>query len=147
MSDLFERILLLKQSPVFSSVDTEDLRAVAKLLEDVVLLKGERLFEIQQPSDKVYFIAEGEIGVSLHPDPKVKQFVAVLRRTDCVGEMGMFDDGPRSATAHVLQDARLLALDKSKFRALIIRYPELALGLLRTLTARLRAANLDAVKQ
>ena len=46
------------------------------------------------------------------------------------------------ATAHVLEDAKLLNLEKSKLRGLILRYPELSLGLLRGLSMRLRATNL-----
>jgi len=41
----------------------------------------------------------------------------------------------------VLEDSTLLALDKAKLRALILRYPEMALGMLRSLSLRLREAN------
>ena len=33
MPDLFDRLMLLKQSPVFSMVSTDDLRVVAQALE------------------------------------------------------------------------------------------------------------------
>ena len=55
--------------------------------------------------------------------------------------MGMLDDQPRSATAHVIEDSNLLILEKSRLKALIIHYPELSLGILRGLSLRLRETN------
>lgn len=141
VADLFTRILMLSRAPVFMGVNTEDLRVLARELEEEACFAGERVFDINEPSDRVYIIETGKIGISLHPDPKVKQFITSLGPNECFGEMGMFDDKPRSATAHVLEDTTLLALDKAKLRALILRYPEISLGMLRNLSLRLREAN------
>ena len=55
--------------------------------------------------------------------------------------MNLLDEQPRSATAYVLDDSRLLSLEKSRLRGLIIHYPELSLGMLKGLSLRLRNAN------
>ena len=55
--------------------------------------------------------------------------------------MNLFDNLPRSATAHVLQDSHILSLEKGKLRGLLLSYPELGLGLLRGLSLRLRSMN------
>jgi CRP/FNR family transcriptional regulator, cyclic AMP receptor protein len=141
VADLYARILLLSKSPVFTGVNTEDLRVLARELEEEVCFAGERVFDINEPSDRAYIIESGKIGISLNPDPKVKEFIATLGPNECFGEMGLFDDNPRSATAYVLEDSTLLALDKAKLRALILRYPEISLGMLRNLSLRLREAN------
>jgi CRP-like cAMP-binding protein len=141
MPDLYQRILMLKATPVFAGVGTDDLRVVAQALEEDPCFAGERVFDIHEPSDRAYIVQSGKVGISLHPDPKAKEFIAVLGPGECFGEMSIFDDLPRSATAHVLEDGVLLALDKAKLRALVLRYPELALGLLRGLSLRLREAN------
>jgi CRP-like cAMP-binding protein len=67
-----------------------------------------------------------------------------LEEEPCFAGERIFDDLPRSATAHVIEDALLLALDKANLRALVLQYPELALGLLKGLSLRLRDANLRA---
>lgn len=141
MADLYTRILMLSKARVFMGVATEDLRVLAQELEEEVCFATERVFDIDEPSDRAYFIESGKIGISIHPDPKVKSFIAVLGPNECFGEMGMFDDNPRSATAHAIEDSTLLALDKAKLRALILRYPEIALGMLHSLSLRLREAN------
>ncbi len=146
MSDLFERILLLKQAPIFSKVSTEDLRVVAHELEEEACFIGERVFDINDPSDRMYIIEYGKIGISLETNPGKKEFIVELGAKECFGEMGMFDDKPRSATAYVIEDSGLLALEKSKLRALIINYPELSLGIMGSISSRLRDANLRLKK-
>jgi CRP/FNR family cyclic AMP-dependent transcriptional regulator len=142
MTDLFDQILLLKKSQLFSEVTTEDLRIVARELEKESCFKGERVFDIGDPSDKMYIIESGRIGISIKVNPREQEFIAELGATECFGEMGMLDDQPRSATAHVIEDTTLCVLDKLKLKALLINYPEVGLGILRSLSLRLREANL-----
>lgn len=141
MTELFERILLLKNTPVFSAVMTEDLRLVAQELSEEAFFTGERVFDINDPSDRLYLIRSGRIGISLNADPTVQEFIATLGPRECFGEMGLFDDKPRSASAHVLEDARLLALDKGKLLGMLAVYPALGVGVIRSLSERLRTTN------
>ena len=144
MSDLFERILLLKRSPAFNQVKTEDLKVVAQSLEEETYFAGERVFDIDEHGDRMYILQKGKIGISLEKNsPKHNaKYVAELGAGECFGEMNLLDDLPRSASAHVLEDSTLLALEKSRLRGLIINYPELSLGILKSLSLRLRQANL-----
>lgn len=144
MSDLIERILLLKNSPAFNHVKTEDLRTVAQSLEEETYFSGERVFEIGEHGDCMYIIQAGKIGISLDTVTKdAGQFIAQLAEGDCFGEMNLLDDLPRSASAHVIENTTLLVLEKSRLRGLIISYPELGLGMLKSLSLRLREANLS----
>lgn len=139
--NLFERILMLKRSMVFSSVSTDDLRVVANELTEEDYVTGERVFDINEQGDHMYIIQSGAIGISLGSKVGSNDYVARLEAGECFGEMGMLDDLPRSGTAHVLKDTHLLVLEKSRLKALIVRYPELSLGILRSLSMRLRDAN------
>lgn len=145
MSDIFERILMLKKSPMFSEVHTEDLRAVAQELEEDVYFEGDRVFEINDFGDHMYLIQRGRIGISLNSDHSSQDFIAELGPGECFGEMGLLDDLPRSATAHVLRETHILTLEKGCLRGLIVSYPELALGMLRGISQRLRATNLRTI--
>ncbi len=142
MSDLFERILLLKSSPIFREVATEDLRMVAQSLDEELYLSGERVFDIGQQGDHMYIVQSGRVGISLHADPSVRQFVAHIGPGECFGEMNLLDELPRSGTAHIVDDAVLLSLEKGCLRGLIGSYPELGYGMLKGLSLRLRDANL-----
>ena len=142
MPDLFERILLLKQSPMFSEVSTEDLRVVAQMLEEENYFSGDRVFDVNEFGDHMYILQQGRIGISLNAGAKASDFIAELGPGECFGEMNLLDELPRSASAYVLEDSLLLSLEKSRLRGLIINYPELSIGLLKGLSLRLREANL-----
>ena len=141
MADFFDRILILKSTPIFSEVDTDDLRVVVEEMQEEAYFPGEHVFEVNDPSDRMYIVLTGKIGISIHRDPRVKDFVTELGPGECFGEMGPIDGSPRSGTAHVLEDSLLLYLDKLKLHGLIASYPELALGLLRGMSMRVRETS------
>lgn len=138
MSDIFNRILLLKNSTIFSEVNTENLLVVAQELNEEYYIKGDRIFDIDDRGDRMFMLQTGEVGISTKQDIKSNDFIAKLGEGECFGEMNLLDDLPRSATAHVLEDAKMLSLEKDKLRSLIIKYPELSLGILKSLSMRLR---------
>jgi len=141
MERFFERLLLLKKTGTFADVNTDDLGVVVAELGEEAFSAGERVFDIGDPSDRMYLVETGKLGVSLSGDPRTTDFVSVLGPGDCFGEMGLFDDEPRSATVHVLDDAVLLTLERDKLKGLILGYPQLGLGLLRGMSRRLRGVN------
>ena len=144
MSELFERILLLKNSSTFSQVKTEDLKAVAQSLEEETYFAGDRVFDMDDYGDRMYILKKGKIGISLEKGKsKDTSYIAELGEGECFGEMNLLDDLPRSASAHVLEDSELLSLEKSRLRGLIINYPELSLGMMKSLCKRLRQANIS----
>ena len=138
MSDIFERVLLLKNSNIFSEVKTEDLRYVAHALEDEMYAKGDRVFDIDERGDQMYLIQSGKVGISTDTNPRSQEFVATLEAGNVFGEMNLLDDLPRSATAHILEDAHILSLEKERLNQLIINYPGISFGIMKSLSLRLR---------
>jgi len=144
MIDLFQRIDFLQNSDIFRTVNTDDLRLVADLLEEERLYKGDHVFEMHDMGDYMYVVTEGLVGISL--DVSKDEYVVTRKPGECFGEMNLIDDLPRSATAVVLEDALLLRLNKQKLRGLILSYPELALGMLKTLSLNLRNTTKKAFR-
>lgn len=134
-----ERVLLLTRVPLFAYLRTDQLRRLAPLLEPVAWPRGSRVFDMGDIGMELYIITAGRIGISVDPDPKRLVFINELKAGDALGEMALIDNEPRSATAHVLEDAQALALEKEKLHGLLMSYPELGIGMLRALSQRLRA--------
>lgn len=141
MERFFERLLLLKKTGTFADVTTDDLSVVVAELGEEAFTAGERVFDIGDPSDRMYLVETGRLGVSLSAASRAADYVSTLGPGDCFGEMGLFDDEPRSATVHVLDDAVLLTLERDKLKGLVLGYPQLGLGLLRGMSRRLRGVN------
>jgi CRP-like cAMP-binding protein len=141
MADLFDRLLLLKQSPVFAMVTTDDLRVIAQALELQEYFRGDHVFEINEQGDFLYLLVSGKVGITIEQDSSSTRYIAILGPGDTFGEMNLLDDLPRSATAQVLEDSTVLALEKSRLKYLIQSYPDISIGMLRSLSLRLREAN------
>jgi CRP/FNR family transcriptional regulator, cyclic AMP receptor protein len=139
MSLHLERVLLLTKVPLFAYLRTDQLNRLAPLLEPVAWTKGERVFDKGDMGMELYIITSGHIGISIDPDPEKLVFVNELKAGECLGEMALIDNEPRSATAHVLDDTQALALEKDRLLGLLMSYPELGIGMLRALSQRLRA--------
>lgn len=141
MPDLFERLILLKESSIFSMVVTDDLRRVAQAMDEHRYFAGERVFEVNDMGDHLYVLVSGKVGIRIRCQRDDCLQIAELGPGDCFGEMNLLDDLPRSATAYVLEDCVALSLDKGRLRGLLLSYPEIGIGMLRSLSLRLRDAQ------
>jgi CRP-like cAMP-binding protein len=122
-------------------VAIDDLRVVAQALERQTYFRGDRVFEINEQGDYLYLLVAGKIGITIEQDPSSTSYIATLGPGDNFGEMNLLDDLPRSATAQVLEDSTVLALEKSRLKCLIQSYPDISIGMLRSLSLRIREAN------
>mgnify|MGYP001440702474 CR=1 FL=1 len=147
MSQHLERVLLLTKVPLFAYLRTDQLNRLAPMLEPAAWPKGDRVFDMGDIGLEFYIITSGRIGISVDTDPNKHVFISELKAGDCLGEMALIDDEPRSATAHVLEDTQALALDKEKLHGLLMSFPELSIGMLQALSRRLRAVNPRLVKK
>lgn len=130
-----EKILFLREVPIFRLLRREDLGHVASIGEEVTIAADRIVFTAGEPGDALYLIVEGRIRVTA-PDGRE---IIVLETPECFGEMAILDDEPRSATAATAADAVLLRISRDDFRELIFERPGIAFGLFKTLTSRLRS--------
>lgn len=137
MTDLYERVLLLKNSNIFSEIKTEDLRYIAQALEDELYKKGDQVFGMGERGDRMYFIQSGKVAISDNKNYENNSMVE-LDVGNVFGEMNLLDELPRSASAYILEDAHILSLEKERLHQLIINYPEMSFGILKSLSLRLR---------
>jgi CRP-like cAMP-binding protein len=68
--------------------------------------------------------------------------VATIGPGETIGEMGVLDHGPRSATVVARTPMRVRVIDAHDLDSLMARAPRFSRALLRELAARVRAANL-----
>jgi CRP-like cAMP-binding protein len=70
-----------------------------------------------------------------------ERVLAVLLPGEFLGEMAILNGRPRSATAVVRTDARLLVIEGKTFEAMLRARPEIALRIIKALALRLESAN------
>ena len=72
------------------------------------LPKGELLFSQGDPSDELFVVSEGRIAIATRSTDGRESMVAVLEAGGLFGELGLFDDEPRSADARALTDSEVV---------------------------------------
>lgn len=101
---------------------------------------GTVLFEEGDMGEVMYVIQSGEIEIRrmLNEQSRV---LAVLPAGEFFGEMAIVNNRPRSATAIVRRQARLLVIDGQTFEAMLRGKTEIAVRMIKTMASRLERAN------
>jgi CRP-like cAMP-binding protein len=132
---------LLDTTELFAALPPDvldDLSAKARVRS---LRRNELLFVQGDPSSELFVVLDGRIAVATRSTDGRESTVAVLDGGGLFGELGLFDEGRRSADARALTDVRLLALDYEPVRVILRERPELLWVIVRLLAHRLRATD------
>ena len=101
---------------------------------------GSVLFEEGQPGDYMYVVQSGEVEIRRQVG-ETERVIAILPPGEFFGEMAILNGRPRSATAVVKTNARLLVIEGKTFEAMMRARPEIALRIIKALATRLESAN------
>ena len=127
--------------PMFEALDEETTRDLRAAMSELRLRRGEILFLEGEPGDRLYVIADGKIKLG-HAAPDGREtLIAVLGPGEMLGELALFDPGPRAATATAIAPTRLLELRHDDLTGILAGRPELSSQLLQSLARRLRRTN------
>jgi len=137
---IIERILFLKRISIFSSLSSYELRKIAEVVSEEEFESGEILFNEGDFGDCMYLVVDGKISIFTGRPPAIK-VLASFDKGNFFGEMGLYDDKPRAASAMADVRSTLLVLRKGEFCDLISEFPMVALGIMKELNNRIRATN------
>lgn len=141
-SDIESKIVFLRRVPIFGGVDDENLTKVASITSEKSYSKKNIVFHEGDYGDALYVIKSGRIKIAKVALDGREKTLTILKGGDFFGEMAIFDDMPRSATAESMDnDVRLLSISKSDFERLIIENPSIAIRIMKDLTRRIRQVN------
>ena len=131
--------------PFLRDLTVDDLRELAPLMQAREFTAGQTLFYEDDPPDAVFFIAAGAVEVFKSDSTGQKMPLLILREYGLLGEMGLLNTAPRTATARALTEVRVLAIDSQKFDAALqsgtMAAYHLVLAFSRVLSQRLSAMD------
>lgn len=128
-----ERVAFLKSINIFAETPDHILASVARIIEEIEVDAGENFIQEGEPGDCLYIVIEGQVRV--HSNERTLQ---ILGPGKIVGELALLDPEPRSASVAAVDNAYLFRIDKQPFDEVMADRPEIALGIIRTLTRRIR---------
>lgn len=123
---------------LFQNVDRQAAEALASNLKYLDFFKRDVIFAEGDAGDSLYVVLEGKVKLSRRAPDGRESLIAVLGPSDLLGELAVFDPGPRTASAVVVADARLAQMRRDQLRPWIAERPEIGPQLLRVLARRLR---------
>lgn len=110
-----------------------------------VLKEGQVLFKAGDKPDGMYLIRKGELRVYLEQDGK-EVSLATIGEAGMIGEMGLFDAQPRSASVKATKETEVTHISGEDFGKLMKQIPKWFVGLMSALSGRLRTTN-DRLKK
>jgi CRP/FNR family cyclic AMP-dependent transcriptional regulator len=106
--------------------------------------RGDVLFHQGDDAGAVVVLIEGHVKAAMVSDGR-EVILAFPGPGELLGELSAVDGEPRSGTVRAVDDVEALVIPGSAFRAFLEHRPRVALVLLRSVTARLRAADRQRV--
>ena len=132
---------LLRSISLFEGLSDEDLRALADTLQRRPFAAGVSIFEQGDSGDSMYIVESGDINIHLPGEDSQRISLKDIARGEYFGELSLFDDKPRSASALATKPSVLLELQRDTLKQYLQRRPDAAMAILRTMSERLRETN------
>jgi CRP/FNR family cyclic AMP-dependent transcriptional regulator len=101
---------------------------------------GTVLFHEGESGREMFVIQSGKIKISKRVREE-EQTLATLGPGEFFGEMAILNNKPRSATATVLEESKVLVIDPKTFESMIKNNTEIAVRMIKKLAGRLQEAD------
>lgn len=139
--DAGERAALLAAVPPFSGLPPAAIRGVADRLRPRRVPRGAFVFLEGEPARTLNLAAEGRVKVVRETEEGRQVILRLINPGELFGASGGWGGARYPASARALDDAVVLQLPAREFADLIHARPELAMGVIAELGARLREAE------
>ena len=128
-----EKVAILQNVGLFAETPDFALGAIAAIAEERHLEKGETFVQEGEQGDGMYVVVEGE--VHLHAGGLTASH---LQPGGILGQIAIFDPGPRIVSATTTKESRVLWISSQAFREAMADCPEIAHASLVVLARNLR---------
>ncbi|HLJ69561.1 MAG TPA: Crp/Fnr family transcriptional regulator [Chloroflexota bacterium] len=98
---------------------------------ELIFMQGDR-------GDGLYIVVDGHVSISRQNPDGDELIYGVCEAGEYFGELALFDQEPRSASATAIDDCTCLFLSRSAFRAFVEAHPRAVLTCLAAVVAQLR---------
>ena len=133
---LEQEVELIRQFPIFSKIQPAMQKLLCFSSERLTYDAGQVMFNAGDAGDAAFIIIDGEVEISV-PTPSGPIIVNTLGKNELLGEIAIFGDVPRTATAKAIAKLEALKISKDMFVKVIRENPDAAVELIRILAGRL----------
>jgi len=119
---------LIHKIPFFNNLQTNDLLCIMQYTKTHALAIDDFLFHQDDAADGLYVLLEGKLKVTVFGNRIGDSSVtlAEVYPGQYVGEFGIFDGQPRSATVRAKESSKVLFLPSKAFEVILVMQPSIA---------------------
>lgn len=132
---------LLRSIPMFAGLNDDDLAALSATVAAREFKAGKMIFALGDAGAAMYIVERGDVNIHLPGQNSQRISLKDVSRGEYFGELALFDEKPRSASAVATSDAMLIELKHDTLTGYLERRPAAAMAILRTMSERLRETN------
>ena len=132
-----QRLDRLRRCAVFAGLETHALTALCECVQERTIHAGEEFIRQDDIGDRCFIVASG-YAVVFQRDQDEEVLLSTVGPGECLGELGYFSDGRRSASVRAHEDMEVLELYYTDLQRTLEVTPHLANNLLDLVTKRLR---------
>jgi CRP-like cAMP-binding protein len=136
---------VLSQLPLFTSLPTDAIAALADIMESGSLEEGDILFQQGDASGALFLITSGAVKIVLEDD-EGEHLLRQIGPGEALGEMSLIDQSPRTATTIAISPVHYVVLYHQDFMDIVSALPSETMGVLRDVAANIRARKADLLK-
>lgn len=131
----------LSRVGLFRYLDEQQMRRVLATCRKTSYGRGSLVVTEGDAGQSLFVIVSGKVRVFTCSADGREKVLAVLGPGDYFGELSMLDGLERSASADCVEDSILLELRREEVQRILAERPEVAMAMLKALSARLRSAD------
>lgn len=133
---------ILKKIPLFNTFNDEDYRSIIEHIQLQYFPKDYVVFSEKDEGDTLYIIKDGNVKI-IHPSiiNGKEERIAVLNENNFFGEMALFSNEPRNASAVTLTECELFTLKREDFYELLLKDKNMASRVSEEFMRRVRDNN------
>ncbi len=143
MADVSKRSIddVLAATPLFGVAAPATIADLARASRWRTVQRNEVLFAVAEPATSIHVVASGTLRVFTSSMQGTEPTLALIHEGEVVGELGVLDDVPRSASIAALRRSEIIEVPAGAFRAAYRSDPAIARQMVTMLAARLRTVT------
>ncbi len=134
---LEDKVQLIKNNYLFSTLAEDNLVQIALKTTEKDYHQGEVLIEQDSLDTIIYFINSGAVQIYRMADSGEKILLTKRGPGEIIGELSLFNQYRRAASAEALMDTQVLGLSAADFLQTLYAFPEISISLLQVLAHRI----------
>lgn len=136
-----QRLDRLRHCAVFAGLAEHELRALCELVEERTIPAGEEFIRQAELGDRCFIVASGQAVVFQQDEDGEEIVLSTAGPGECIGELGYFSDGRRTASVRAVEDMEVLEFYYTDLRRAFDMTDRLARNFLDLVTRRLQRTN------